>query len=92
MLIATITLLDEAFVRWPIPVAWWDIRIAQMCCYSLLLLVMCYDLWSSRKVHRATLWASIFLIVLQQARIPIGRTAFWQSFATWAQNLVRSLH
>jgi len=67
MLIATIALLDAAFVRWPIPVAWWDIRIAQMCCYSLLLLVMCYDLWSSRKVHRATLWASIFLIVLQQA-------------------------
>jgi hypothetical protein len=91
MLIATITLLDAAFVRWPIPVAWWDIRVAQICCYPLLLLLMCYDLWSSGKVHRVTLWASVLLIVLQQVRIPIGRTSLWQSFAAWTQNLVRSL-
>lgn len=92
MLIATITLLDAAFVRWPMPVAWWDIRVAQMCCYPLLVLLMCYDVWSTGKVHRATLWASAFLVVLQQVRIPIGQTLLWQSFASWAQNLVRPLH
>ena len=92
MLVATITLLDAAFVRWPMPVAWWDIRVAQMCCYPLLVLLMCYDLWSAGKVHRATLWASVLLIVLQQVRMPIGRTSLWQSFAAWTQNLVRSLH
>ncbi len=62
-----------------------------MCCYALLLLVLGYDVWSTGKIHRATLWASVFLIVLQQVRIPIGRTALWQSFATWVQNLARSL-
>ena len=92
MLVATITLLDAAFVRWPIPVAWWDLRIAQMCCYPLLLLLMCYDLRFVGKVHRATLWASLLLIVVQQVRMPIGRTFLWQSLAAWAQNLVRSLH
>lgn len=92
MLVATITLLPAAFVRWPIPVAWWDIRVAQMCCYPLLLLLMCYDLWSVGKVHRATLWGSVLLIVVHQVRMPIGRTLLWQSFATWAQNLVRSFH
>lgn len=92
MLVATITLLDAAFVRWPIPAAWWDLRIAQMCCYPLLLLLMCYDLRSVGKVHRSTLWASVLLIVVQQARMPIGRTFLWQSLAAWAQNLVRSLH
>jgi hypothetical protein len=92
MLVATITLLDAAFVRWPIPVAWWDIRVAQMCCYPLLVLLMCYDVWSTGKVHRATLWASALLIALQQVRLPIGRTSPWQGFAAWMQNLVRSLH
>ena len=92
MLIATITLLDAAFVRWPIHAAWWDLRVAQMCCYPLLLLLVGYDLWSTRKVHGTTLWASVFLIVLQQVRIPIGRTVPWQSFATWMQNLARSFH
>src|SRR5205807_7176863 len=37
ILIATIALLDAAFVRWPIHAAWWDLRVAQMCCYPLLL-------------------------------------------------------
>lgn len=92
MLVATITLLDAAFVRWPIPAAWWDLRVAQMCCYPLLLLLVCYDLWTVGKVHRATLWASVLLIVAQQVRMPIGRTFLWQSLAAWAQNLVRSLH
>jgi hypothetical protein len=92
ILIATITLLDAAFVRWPIPVAWWNLDVAQMCCYPLLLLLMVYDLWSTGKVHRATLWASVFLILTQQVRIPIGRSAIWQSFATSVQNLARSLH
>ncbi len=92
ILIATIALLDAAFVRWPIHVAWWDLRLAQMCCYPLLLLLIGYDLWSTRKVHRATLWASVFLIVLYQVRIPIGRTVPWQSFATSVQNLARSFH
>ena len=92
ILIATIALLDAAFVRWPIHAVWWDLRVAQMCCCPLLLLLIGYDLWSTRKVHCATLWASVFLIVLQQVRIPIGRTVPWQSFAMWVQNLVRSYH
>ncbi len=92
ILIATIMILDAAFVRWPIPAAWWDLQAAQMYCYPLLFLLMGYDLWSTRKVHRATLWASALLILLQQVRMPIGRTALWQSFATWVQNLARSFH
>jgi hypothetical protein len=49
-----------------------------------------YDLWSTRKIHRATLWASLFVAALMQVRTPIGRTAPWQGFATWVLSLVRS--
>jgi hypothetical protein len=85
ILIATIALLDAAFVRWPVPVSWWNLHVAEMCCYALLLLLAGYDLLSTGKVHRATLWASLFLIALQQVRMPIGRTSAWQSFAAWVQ-------
>jgi len=88
ILIATITLLDAAFGRWPIPVAWWDLRLAQLCCYALLLLLVAYDLWSTGRVQRATLFASPFLIVLQQAADPIGQSV--PCFATHVQNLARS--
>jgi hypothetical protein len=92
ILIATITVLDAAFVRWPIAAPWWDLRVAQMCCYPLLLLLIGYDLWSTGKIQRVTLWASVFLIVLQQVRSPIGRTVPWQAFAGWVQSLARSFH
>ena len=41
-----------------------------MCCYALLLLLTGYDLWSTRKIHRATFWGSVFLIVLQHGKHP----------------------
>ena len=92
ILIATITLLDAAFIRWPIPAPWWGLLVAQMCCYVLLLFVIVYDLWSRGKVKLVTLWASLFLIVLQQVASQVGRTGLWQSFATHVQNLARSFH
>jgi len=92
ILIATIALLDAAFIRWPIPATWWGLRAAQMCSYALLLLLIGYDLWSRRKVQRVTLWACLFVIVLQQVSSAIGRTVPWLSFATYVQNLVRSIH
>ena len=52
-------------------------------------ILVAYDLWSTRKVHRATIWAGAFLIFVQQIRIPIGRTATWHAFATWIQTLAR---
>ena len=90
MLIATIALLDAAFVRWPVRAPWWDLRTAQYCCYALLLCLAAYDLWSTGKIHRATAWGSGFLIVLQQIRVPLGRTAIWQDFAVWMQNVTGS--
>ncbi|HLN01282.1 MAG TPA: hypothetical protein VK335_18480 [Bryobacteraceae bacterium] len=89
MLIATITLLDAAFVRWPVHVAWWNLQVAQTCAYPLLLAIIGYDFWSSGKVHRVTLWASALLVVEQQARTIVGHTAIWLSFAAWVQNAVR---
>lgn len=52
-----------------------------------LLALIAYDLWSTRKIHRATLWSGIFLVVVQQSRIPLGKTAAWHVVATWVQSL-----
>jgi hypothetical protein len=57
--------------------------------YVFLLILAAYDFWSTRKIHRATLWAGAFLIFVQQIRIPIGKTAAWHAFASWAQSLGR---
>jgi hypothetical protein len=93
ILIATIAILDAAFERWPVHAAWWGERSAALVCtVPLLLLIMAYDFWSSGKVHRATIWGSVLVVVLQQVRDPIGHSAPWQAFATWVQIHARSLH
>jgi hypothetical protein len=89
ILVATIALLDAAFVRWPVPIQGWNLVSAEVCSYVVLLVLFAYDLVSIRTLHRATLWASLFLFLLQQVRHPIGHSALWQTFAAWAQSLAR---
>jgi hypothetical protein len=89
ILLATTALLIAAFGRWPIDMVRGNPAMAGLCSYFFLLFLAAYDLWSTRKIHRATLWAGAFLIFVQQIRIPIGKTAAWHAFAIWAQSLGR---
>jgi len=92
LLIATTALMVAAVARWPIGFIqnnpFW---VAQLCTYGFLLLLVAHDLWTTRTVHRVTIWASAFLIVVQQVRVPLGHTDAWHCFATWAQNLARRM-
>jgi hypothetical protein len=93
IVIATIALLDAAVARWPIGFIrhnpFW---VTVLFTYGFLVLLLAYDLWTTRKVHRVTIWASVFLIAVQQVRVPIGGTSGWHAFATWAQSLARTIH
>jgi len=87
ILIATIAICDAAFQRWPISHAHWGEQTAALVCtVPLLLLIAAYDYWSLGRVHRATIWASILVVGLQQIRDPIGRSPLWQMFAAWVQS------
>jgi hypothetical protein len=83
MWFATLSLLDAGFDRWtvfdpyPLPV------VNLICFTPLLLLMIGYDGWSTGKVQRVTIWSTIFILVAQQIRHPLGHTAAWQSFAAW---------
>jgi hypothetical protein len=87
ILIATTGLLIASVARWPFAFLQRKPLVAALVTYGFLLLIVAYDLWSTRKIHRATLWASAFLIFVQQVRFPIGQTAAWHAFATWAETL-----
>ena len=85
MLFATFALLDAGFDRWsifdpyPLPV------VDAVCFFPLLAVLIVYDMWSTGKLQRVTLWANGFLVAVQQLRHPFSHTAAWQAFATWAQ-------
>ena len=89
ILVATVSLMIAAIARWPLAFTHRNPLRATLLTYVFLLMLVAYDLWSTRKVHRATIWACGFLIFVQQIRMPVGETAAWQAFASWAQTLAR---
>jgi hypothetical protein len=92
ILIATITLLGAPINRWPFPILLEKPILIELTAYTFVLLLVLYDLWSRRKVHPATIWGGLFLIVVQQLEFPIGDTAVWQRFATWMLARVTAIH
>jgi hypothetical protein len=89
ILIATLGLLVAAIARWPFALVHKRAEIAAPFSYIFLVFMVAYDLWSTRKIHRATLWAGAFLISVEQLALPIGRTVAWHAFATWVQSVAR---
>jgi len=89
ILVATTALLIAALARWPFVIVHGNARMAALFSYIFLVILVAYDLWSTRKVYRATIWAGAFLVFVQQIRIPIGKTAAWHAFATWVQSTCR---
>ena len=86
IIVATTALLIAAVARWPIDFVYRRAPVAALLTYFFLLALAAYDFWATRKIHRATLWASAYLIFVQQIRIPIGKTAAWHAFAAWVQS------
>ena len=87
--IATIALLTPAIARFPFAFVFRKSPVVALVAEGFLLVLVAYDLWSIRRIHRATLWAGLFVVIVLQTRVPIGRTAAWHAFAAWVQHLVR---
>jgi hypothetical protein len=86
IIIATACLTRAAFFRWHIAILFRQVYPAYAATYVFLLLLAAYDFWSTRKIHRATIWGSLFLIVMGQLTRFIGPSAPWHSFAHWVQS------
>ena len=89
ILVATVSLMTAAIARWPLAMVHRNPPVAHLFSYLFLLMLVVYDLWSTRKIHRATLWAGGFLILVQQISAPISRTQGWHAFASWVQSMAR---
>jgi hypothetical protein len=92
MLFATFALLDAAFDRWsvfdpyPLPL------VNLICLGPLVVATMAWDWWSSGSVQRVTIWATVFLLTVQEGRHLIGYTADWQRLAAWVEMHMPAFH
>jgi len=87
--IGTIALLGPAIARLPLAFLFPSSPIVTWLTEGFLLVLVLYDLWSTHRIHRATLWAGAFLVVVLQFRVPAAKTPAWLAFCAWVQHLVR---
>jgi hypothetical protein len=48
-----------------------------------------YDLFTLKRVHRATLFGAILIIASQPLRLMLGGTQAWLAFAGWLTHFAR---
>jgi hypothetical protein len=83
ILIATISLMGPAVNRWSfLPIGHRGLLTSLIVDFFILLIVG-FDLWSMRSIHRATVKGGLFMIIAHQLMFPIGRTQVWHRFAEW---------
>lgn len=83
ILMANIALVFAGLIRWPVDLLFHNIPFAARASYFFLLPIVLYDLWSIRKIHRATLWSSILLILVFELRFIVAQTIAWHNFVAW---------
>ncbi len=88
--VANAALMLPAIARIQIPGIFRNNPAASLVADLFCLVLITYDYWSTRKVYRATIYATLFLMFVQQARAPLSHTAAWMSFASWVQHSARS--
>lgn len=88
MLLATISILAAAIARLPFGI----LKAGPPAFFGLtdLFIVACiiYDLTARRRVHRATLWGGLIILLSQPLRLMISGTSAWMAFATWLTHWV----
>jgi len=92
IVIANIALTFAPVARYPLSYILGLAHTDKIFLWLFLAMLVGYDLWSTHRIHKATLAGGIFLVVMQHFQIPLGMTSGWIAFAGWAQSVGRALH
>ena len=84
MLLATITILGPAVGRWPFAFVHSTFGFLAVLDSFLALLIL-YDLWTRRSLHRTTVWGLLLTIGWQTMYLPFAKSAFMHQLVAWVQ-------
>jgi len=79
ILTGTIATTTAGFGRWPVSLLLHKPLPAMLCAFVLLLLVIGYDLKSTRRIHPATVLGSAWVVFIELTGFAVGHTAFWHA-------------
>ena len=81
ILIGSIAMTTAGFGRWPVAFLLHKPLPAMLAAFTLLALVVIYDLVMMRRVHRATALGVAWVVSIELAAVVVGPTVPWQKFA-----------
>jgi hypothetical protein len=84
MLLATITILGPAIVRWPFGFVHGTFGILPVM-DSLLAVLVIYDLWTRRSLHRTTVCGLLLTVAWQAAYVPLANSDLMNRVFAWIQ-------
>jgi hypothetical protein len=87
IVLAMTSAMVAALARWPFPWLYHKVPHATLASFIFLAVLVLYDLWSTHKIHRATLWGGLLLVVVGEIKGMIGASEPWHAFARWLQSL-----
>lgn len=79
MLLASISIAGPAIARWPWPEAFRPLAPA-LGLLVLMAAVIGHDLVENRRVHRATIWGELLILLSTLAGVAVGFGDFGQAF------------
>jgi hypothetical protein len=77
----TIAMTTAGFGRWPVALLLHNPLPAMLAAFTLLAMLNAYDLVSLRRVHRATLLGTAWVVIVELGAFAVGHTAAWRAFA-----------
>jgi hypothetical protein len=87
IIIGTIAMTTAGFGRWPVAFLLHRPLPAMLAAFTLLILVMAFDLWSARRLHPATMWGSAWVVLIELSGFAVGHTAAWHALAVHMRSL-----
>jgi len=89
VLLATLALLPPAIARWVIFQFGFAPPVVFVLVTLFLVPLVVWDLRTLGRLHPATLWGGLFLVLSAPGRFLLAGTDLWLAFADWAAALVR---
>ena len=90
MLLATINLMTAAIARWPGVISLGAPPLFFGLTDLFVVAIALWDLKSRGRVHPATIWGGLALVVSQPLRLVVSGTAAWMAFARWITGVAGS--
>lgn len=87
ILIGTIAMTTAGFGRWPVAFLLHKPLPAMLAAFTLLALLIAFDLAYTRRLQRATLLGSAWVVVIELGGFAVGHTAAWHAFALHLRSL-----